>query len=636
MDSDGEGTPFGRYRLVELLGRGGMGEVWRAYDTLIGRTVALKVLPANYADDPEYRERFRREAHKAASLNQRHVVAIFEIGEVDGRLFVTMPVIKGRDLQTVLGAGPLQPQRAVGIVEQVAEALAAAHAEGLVHRDVKPSNILLTEDDFTYLIDFGIARAAGETGLTSTGVTVGTWGYMAPERFRDGQIEPSSDIYALTCVLYQCLTGQPPFPGETLEQVALAHMVDAPPKPSTHDPAGMPAAMDEVIAMGMAKDPSMRYHSTIDLAAAARAALTTVPPAAPSPTLAGATATALEPQPTLTPSDGIPARSRSLVPARSQHPPGGGAAWVRSAHRRHRTAVVLTALAVTLFVVIAMVTVVLSARRQQPSASGPVSQPSASVLQTVLPFVGLSIPEGVAVDGTGAVYVADSGNDRVVMLRPGSTHQTVLPFSGLNGPGDVAVDGQGAVYVSDYATIGSIGKSRILKLAAGSGEQTVLPFSGLNAPGGVAVDDLGDAYVADVLERKSRVVRLAAGSSEQTVLPFTGLNTPEGVAVDSTGAVYAADTDNNRIVKLDAGSTQQTVLPFTGLDSPEGVAVDSTGTVYVADTANNRIVKFDIRSSQQTVLPFTGLYNPTGIAVDNTHAVYVADFHNNRVVKLQQ
>jgi serine/threonine protein kinase len=154
-----EGTPFGRYRLVELLGRGGMGEVWRAYDTAIDRVVALKMLPANFADDEVYQERFRREAHAAAGLNEPHVIPIYDFGEIEGRLYVTMRLIEDRDLQSMLAEGPLEPARAVGIIDQIASALHAAHRIGLVHRDVKPSNILIAEDDFAYLIDFGIARA---------------------------------------------------------------------------------------------------------------------------------------------------------------------------------------------------------------------------------------------------------------------------------------------------------------------------------------------------------------------------------------------------------------------------------------------------------------------------------------------
>jgi len=283
-----EGTPFGRYQLIELLGRGGMGEVWRAHDTSLGREVALKMLLPHYAKDPEFEARFRREAQAAARLDDPHVVPIHDVGEIDGRLYVTMRLITGRDLQTLLNAGPLPPDRAVQIVEQIAAALDCAHRAGLVHRDVKPSNILLTDNDFAYLIDFGIARAAWDTALTSANATVGTWAYMAPERFNSGEVAPSSDTYALACVLYQCLTGRVPYPGETFEQVAVGHMKLAPPKPSELQPA-IPPAMDAVIATGLAKNPADRYPSGVALATAARQAIgaptdprPSRPPVAPS------------------------------------------------------------------------------------------------------------------------------------------------------------------------------------------------------------------------------------------------------------------------------------------------------------------------------------------------------------------
>jgi serine/threonine-protein kinase len=268
-----EGTPFGRYQLIELLGRGGMGEVWRAFDTTIDRMVALKMLLPHFAQDPTFEKRFRREARVAARLDDPHVVPIHDVGEIDGRLYVTMRLINGVDLQTLLDDGPLEAGRAVHIIEQIASALNDAHQAGLVHRDVKPSNILLTHSDFAYLIDFGIARATGETALTSANTTIGTWAYMAPERFSTGEAAPSSDIYALACVLYQCLTGQPPFPGDTLEQVAVGHMVAPPPHPSEERDT-IPIALDQVITTGLAKQPTDRYPTTVEMAAAARRAIT--------------------------------------------------------------------------------------------------------------------------------------------------------------------------------------------------------------------------------------------------------------------------------------------------------------------------------------------------------------------------
>ena len=284
-----KGTPFGRYELIELLGRGGMGEVWKAFDTGTQRVVAVKVLPAQLAADPMFEQRFRREAFTAAGLNNPHVVPIHNFGEIDGRLYVDMRLIEGEDLEHTLARGPLEPERAVTIVEQISSALNAAHRVGLVHRDVKPSNILIAEDDFAYLIDFGIARGAGETKLTATGNVVGTWAYMAPERFSTGVSDTRSDIYALACVLYECLTSSRPFPGDSVEQQIAGHLTTPPPRPSISRPEVTPQ-LDAVIATGMAKDPDERYGTTTELARAARTALTAViptPPADPQHTAMG-------------------------------------------------------------------------------------------------------------------------------------------------------------------------------------------------------------------------------------------------------------------------------------------------------------------------------------------------------------
>jgi serine/threonine protein kinase len=321
-----EGTPFGRYQLIEQLGRGGMGEVWRAHDTTIDRVVALKMLLPHYAEDPDFDKRFRREARTAARLDDPHVVPIYDVGEIDGRLYVTMRLIDGVDLDALLRNGPLAPERAVHIIEQIASALHSAHRAGLVHRDIKPSNILLADNDFAYLIDFGIARAAGDTKLTSEGSTIGTWAYMAPERFNTGESAPSSDIYALACVLYQCLTGELPFPGSTLEQVAVSHMVMPPPRPS-EERNTIPTAMDNVIATGLAKQTTDRYPTAVEMAAAARQAIAeptgrphAVPPQPPPATQSPWSA---PPGPVLT----YPTPPPSHVPPPAPQPWSAAAPW---------------------------------------------------------------------------------------------------------------------------------------------------------------------------------------------------------------------------------------------------------------------------------------------------------------------
>ena len=272
-------TQFGRYRLIELIGEGGMGKVYKAHDTAIDREVAIKVLPPDLGNESGYRERFRREAQTAARLNEPHIIPIYDTGEIDGQLYLVMPVIDGIDVHGLLERdGAMPPQRAVRVIEQLAAALDAAHNQGLVHRDIKPSNALITPNDFIYLIDFGIARDAASTQLTSTGAVVGTLAYMAPERFTTGTGGPSSDVYSLACMLYECLTADQPYPGKSIEQQIASHLYSDPPRPSECFPT-VPVGFDDVIARGMAKSPDLRYQSASDLAGAARVALNTALPA---------------------------------------------------------------------------------------------------------------------------------------------------------------------------------------------------------------------------------------------------------------------------------------------------------------------------------------------------------------------
>jgi serine/threonine protein kinase len=275
-----DGTLFGGYRLVELLGRGVISEVWRAFDTVTSQTVALKVLSGPGTDDRIFQQRFRREARVmarlTADLNDPHVVSVYNIDEIEGRLCVAMQFIDGRDLESMIEDGPLEPARSVAIIEQVAAALDAVHRLGMLHRRVKPSNILIADDDFAYTSDLYTAETAlsDEALMRSGAMSSSKWARAAPEEFTAfGAFDRRSDVYGLACALYQCLTGQTPFPARDLEQLIVAKVSTPPPRPSACP--GVPTAFDDVIAKGMAKDPDARYAGTLDLARAARDAITT-------------------------------------------------------------------------------------------------------------------------------------------------------------------------------------------------------------------------------------------------------------------------------------------------------------------------------------------------------------------------
>ncbi len=317
------GSMFGRYEIRRLLGVGGMGEVYEAYDTSKNRVVALKMLNRELATDPTFVQRFRRESHAMASVQEPHVIPVHDWGEVDGVLYIDMRLVKGVDLKERLQQyGRLTPVEAVQVVEQIAFALDAAHEIGLVHRDVKPANILLTGNLFAYLVDFGIAHSATDPQLTSAGSAVGSMAYMAPERFESVPMAPSVDTYALTCVLYECLVGRVPFPVNSLAGAIGSHQMAPAPRPSAAD--STLATFDAVVERGMAKRPDQRYATPVDLARAARAALIQAERSTPA-TVSGPRIEITGPQTPPNRSDELPSppttRGSAVVPADSQPPP---------------------------------------------------------------------------------------------------------------------------------------------------------------------------------------------------------------------------------------------------------------------------------------------------------------------------
>jgi hypothetical protein len=272
------GEILGGYRIDDVLGIGGMAVVYRAYQISLNRPVALKVLSREVTHDDVFRERFRREAMHAATLEHPHIVPVYDTGEHAGHLYIAMRLIEGGTLADRVHGTGLTPDGTLRILRPLAAALDAAHGLGLVHRDIKPENILLAPGDYPYLGDFGVAKGHETRGLTEAGGFVGTAHYASPEQIRAEPLTPASDIYSFTAMAFECLTGQVPYPKETDAGVMQAHLVEPPPK---LDIEGLPAAgaLQEVIVRGMAKTPEERYGSAIAFLEAVETALVTLPPA---------------------------------------------------------------------------------------------------------------------------------------------------------------------------------------------------------------------------------------------------------------------------------------------------------------------------------------------------------------------
>jgi serine/threonine protein kinase len=272
------GSEFAGYRIEDVAVRGGMGVVYRATQLRLTRTVALKLVTPELARDTSFRERFRREWMIAASIDHPNVIPVYEAGEEDGALYIAMRWVEGTDLRQLIDRGPVEPARAAHLVSQVARALDAAHQRGLIHRDVKPANILITGQDHVYLTDFGLTKhATSISGLTKTGQWVGTVDYMAPEQIEGGTVSPRSDVYSLGCVLFEALTGRTPYKRENDLAKLWAHVYAEPPSVAEVSP-DLPAGFDGIVRRATAKDPAERYASAGELGDAVVAAAGTEAP----------------------------------------------------------------------------------------------------------------------------------------------------------------------------------------------------------------------------------------------------------------------------------------------------------------------------------------------------------------------
>ncbi len=378
-----------RYELEELLGTGGMSSVFRAHDRQLDRRIAIKILYEHYADDPEYLERFRREARAVAKLSHPNIVTVIDRGDDDGRQYIVFEHVDGENLKELaVRSGPLPVRQALELALAVADGLAFAHEHGLVHRDVKPQNVLLSSEGEVKVTDFGIARSLHvEHGVTQTGTVLGTGEYLAPEQASGKPVSPATDVYSLGVVLWELLAGDVPFTGQNFVAVALRHVNEPPPHLRERRPDVSPR-LDAAIERALAKDPTRRFHSMAAFAKELRACLAEaeggMPPPLPEDDLARTLVTTPVPAP-------------AQVPRRAR-PPG------RSRRRRSPLLYVLLALVVG---GAAFAAVVLLGGSSHP-AGGPGSSSSGSAVQ-LRGLAGYD-PQGDGVEHNETAALATDGN----------------------------------------------------------------------------------------------------------------------------------------------------------------------------------------------------------------------------------
>ena len=571
------GAELGGYRLEALVGRGGMSAVYRAEDLRLGRGVALKFMAPELAEDARFRERFLAESRLAASIDHAGIVPIFEAGEVDGLLYIAMRYVAGADLRALLQRdAPLAADRAVALVAQLAGALDAAHAHGLVHRDVKPSNALVAVEsgvEHVYLADFGLTKhTTSRGGPTATGQMVGTVDYVAPEQIRGGEVDGRADLYALGCVLFECLTGEVPFPGGSEVATIYAHLEEEPPRPSARR-AGVPAALDAVVIRAMAKDPGRRWQSGAELARAARDALQAnargrrTPRARRSAVLASVGLVAA-----------VAAVVGALIVARS----GGGGATL--------AAIDANAVAVI-----------------DPGHASLIAQVTSG-----------ASPSQIA-SGARAVWVTNTDAGTVSRIDP-RTHRVSQTITVGSGPGAIAV-GEGAVWVvnSLSGTLSWIDPST-------NPPQVVKTITLGNGPSGVCVGG-GAVWVANADDRTIWRIDPHTGHRTKT----THLDTAPTQLACGGGRVWASSESAGKVTEIDAATGD--VLQEIGVGNGASGITYGAGAVWVANTLDGTVSRIDPRLGVPTSFPVGSSDGPASVAAD-ANDVWVSNEFGGTVVRI--
>jgi Protein kinase domain len=571
------GQQFGAYQLGDVLGRGGMGVVFRAEHMHLGRMVALKVLAPELSQNADFRARFLRESRMAAALDHPNAVTVYDAGDIDGSLYLAMRLVPGEDLSNVLRQrGPLAPDEALDALEQVAAALDAAHAAGLVHRDVKPANVLV-DGERCYLTDFGLTKATqtNATAMTATGVFLGTPDYAAPEQISASHVDGRADVYALGGVLYECLTGSRPFPRDSSVAVIYAHLHDVPPRPSEVR-SGLPGGLDDVVACAMAKAPSHRYATCGALIAAARAALSQRETAAAPPMAATQPAPAAPTPPAAPP----PTAATAALEAPSTPP----APQYTPARRRSRGP--LVGLVAAGAVVLAIVAVVAlggggddggeSSGGVDSSDNGGDSAPSARVAGDPI-SVG-SRPFGVAFAG-GQLWVANNSDNTVTRVAPDGSGSTAI---------DVDDKPFGVTATADAVWVVQTGSDSVLRIDASTSDSA--PADAGDEPYFAAADG-GSVYVASGGD--GTVTELDAATGRPRREPIEVGGTLRGIAA-ADGVVWVADKDTNSVKRIQDGRVDRTLLVGR---NPVDVAIGG-GALWVANKDSGTVSRVELEGGE--------------------------------------
>jgi serine/threonine protein kinase/DNA-binding SARP family transcriptional activator/DNA-binding beta-propeller fold protein YncE len=658
-------TLGGRYTLIRQVAAGSMGRIFETVDTETGDVVAAKIMFSRTEADPRALRRFEQEGAILARLQHPNIVTIYGTYLEEFTNCIVMEMLEGVTLGRLMRSERLSLERLKDIALQVTAALACAHEQGIVHRDIKPDNIIVLPGDRVKVTDFGIARLVRpKSSLTtqpSTGMTVGTPLYMAPEQVEGRRIDGRADLYSLGGVLYEAVTGRPPFVGDDPLSIALKRVHESPVPPRQIDPE-IPPDWEDLILRALARDPDARFASAgaMEQAIAALGSRRHAPVEDHSDALTGEILEAPPADAEMLPA--IPAPAAALVgtaerreilssdqprlPAGAASPPGQPR--TRRVSRAARAGGLVAALLAGAAAVV-LISQVLARPTAHPQAS--TTRPSHTVVPASHAGSGrgqFDDPGGLGLDRRGNIFAIDSHNNRVQEFSPRGDPIAVFPRPRdtytLYNPSDLAVSPNGGLVISDLLN------ERLVELnSSGAFEPPIqkrVRGGHLRDFSSVAVDGHGNVYAMDFYQ--SRILELTWNGRRVWQWGQSGsqrcrFNDPGGIAIGPQGHVYVADSGNNRVQELVLRRSPPycTVVRFFGgrqgagpyeLHTPRGVAVDRRGNVYVADSANNRVQEFSPLGMH--LRTFTGgMSGPAAVAVDGQGNVYVSDYFNQRIDK---